>query len=770
MARKAARENPETPSEVSPKDAQFWLDEISAAKKRNETWYDDAEDALDRYRDTQAREFGALNVFWANVETQRAAIGEDFGKPQVTRVNQPENDGGLSRHVAMIWERAIAAAVRDTNDNHDIGLAVGNVFIEGQGQVWLELEAIEPHGERTETWASAPIVRVPYKDYLQGAANRWGSVPWNARRHLFTKDELVSECKLSADEAEKVPMNEGLPGDRDQKRRRPKTEREKEQFKRAAVWEIWSKFPEKARIYVAEDYAEKVLLFTPDPYRLKNFFPCPRPLLANGDEGWQEPLTDYSRYEDQALELDEISQRIYVLTAVLRRRGVHDKKFKEMADLANSADNVSLAVENWAELQNKGGLQKVMEWEDLVPVIKVLVELHKQRAELIKLIYELSGISDLARGMTDPNETLGAQKLKRTFGSGRFRMRETDSRRFAAEAYALKGEVIAEHFPRKQLEEMTGIKLPLQSEIDKAKRQLQTMMRQYQMAEKAQIQLPPPNPEQVQYLQTLANTKFGWETIEGVLRSDTRRCYTVEMETDQSNLVDEEAEKKARTEFVDMVNRLLTQFGPMIAGNPANGEIFKQLIMFALGAFRSGRSMEEGIEQAIDNAVKQAAQQQQGPQQDPKAAADAQTAQLKLQTAQVGLQKAQVELEKVKAEAQGGGADSQAKLQKAQLDVHAAQLKAQEAASKTQASAQKVQLQAQSNELKAVEGQQKVQSQHQQNQAKAVGHQIDMRNKAEQLQFERTERATAREEILKDNSVKEKQRQTAAKPKQKTRA
>lgn len=763
MARKA-KSKPEAPSEVGKNDAQFWLDEISAAKSRLEHWYEAAENAEDRYRDTEARKFGMLNIFWANVETQKAAIGEEFGKPQVTRVNQPENDGGLSRHIANVWERCIAAAVREDNDNHDIGLAVGDQFIPGKGTVWLELEAKEASASASHAWACAPLVRVPYKHFLEGPATRWGSVPWVARLHLFTRDELESECDMSADEAAKVPLNIELPYEGKDK---PAKRAGKEQFKRAAVWEIWTKAPEKARLYVAEDFADKVLLYSPDPYKLKHFFPCPRPILANGDEGWQEPLTDYSRYEDQAMELDEISARIYVLTAVLKRRGVHDKAFKEMADLASAGDNISLAVENWAELQNKGGLQKVMEWEDLVPVITVLVELHKQRAELIKLIYELSGISDLARGMTDANETLGAQKLKMSFGAGRFRSRETDARRFAAEAYALKGEVIAEHFPREQLEEMSGIKLPLQADIDKAKRLLAQMQQQYEVAQKAQIQLPPPNPQQLQYLQGLAATKFSWEAVSKVLRSDYRRCYTVEVETDQSNMVDEEADKKARTEFVAMVNQLLMQFGPMIAGNPANGEVLKQLIMFALGAFRAGRSMEEGIEQAIDNAIKQAAQQKQGPQQDPKAAAEAQAAQLKLQTAQVGLQKETIKLQQVQAEAQGGGADSQAKLQKAQLDVQAAQLKQQEAASKAQAGAVKVQQQAQQTQLKAVEGQQNVATKHAENQAKVTGHQIDMQNKAEQLQFERTERATAREEILKDNSVKERQRQTAAKPKPK---
>lgn len=276
-------DKPETQSEVEPKDAQFWLVEIDAAKDRMSDWYDKAQEAEDRYRDEKQRDFGSMNILWANVETQKAAIGEDFGKPQVTRVNAPENDGGLSRHIANVWERTIAAAVRDSNDNHDIGLSVNDVFLPGRSTLWLELE-LKEDDKGNIAWVSAPLVRVNYKDYLEGPATRWGDLPWVARGHYFTRDELISECKLTAEEADQVPLNVQLPYEN---RRDVAVEvKGKEQFKRARVWEVWAKFPKKCRLFVAEGYNDKVLCWDVDPFKLKHFFPCPRPMLANGDEGW----------------------------------------------------------------------------------------------------------------------------------------------------------------------------------------------------------------------------------------------------------------------------------------------------------------------------------------------------------------------------------------------------------------------------------------------------------------------------------------------------
>jgi hypothetical protein len=608
----------------------------------------------------------------------------------------------------MIWERCIAAGVRDTNDNHDIGLAVNDTFVPGRGQLWLELDVEEvpaddgsgdsdaedyqDDGDDSATpeikWVSAPLVRVPYRDYLEGYATRWGSVPWVARAHLFTRDDLVAICGLSEDEARDVPLNAQICGEDGYKKRRKN--KKEDQFSRARVWEIWTKFPKKARLYVAEDYKDRVLCSDPDPYGLKKFFPCPRPLLANGDEGWQDPITDYSRYEDQAKELDVISARIYVLTATLRRRGVYDKNFKQIADLAEADDNVFLPVENWQELQAKAGplgLAGVMMTEDISVISNVLAQLQEQRRTLIDLIYELSGISDLARGMTDPRETLGAQQLKMSFGAGRFKHRETESRRFAAEAYEIKGEIIAEMFPREQLAEMSGIPLPTQKEIDAARAQMQQIQKvqsaqqqltQMQAAAQQPPQAPPqqgqdpsqqapgqqqpappppqPDPQQIEQLVALAqtplppddemsrisdiaSTKFSWEKISKVLRSDYRRCYSVEVETDQTNFIDEEADKQSRIDLVDMINRLMVQFGPFIQGNPANGEMVKKLIMFAVSAFRSGRAIEEDIELSIDNAVKMAAQTP--PQQQP----EDPMLQTNLQLGQLEIQSKQFELE-----------------------------------------------------------------------------------------------------------------------------
>jgi hypothetical protein len=687
----------ETPSEVDDEDACFWHAEIRAAQSRRDDWYKQADRAIRRYEDGEDRKFGSLNILWANVETQKSALDDDFGKPQVSRFNKSKTDS-LARHVSMVLEQTLDAAVKDTQDNYEICSAVHDILLPGMGQVWLELNPVEDE-DGSIISVDAPIVHLGHKDYLEGISTRDGDVPWKARRHLYTLDDLRALDKANGTaHADKVPRAYSLPMPTNDG---GGSEVKSEQFRRASVWEIWSKHPHKRRIYIAEDY-DVALKIDPDPYRLKPFFPCPRPIIANPGRSKQIPQTDYSRYMDQAAEIDRISQRIFVLTEVLRHNGVCDQKFaEELMKLADSGDNKLVPIEEWAEFLTKGGLQSAVQYTDLLPIIQVLDGLHKQRSELIQLTYELTGISDLARGQTDPNETLGAQKLKKSYGSGRFKARHKESRRFARDAYALKGELIAEHFQRDQIQSMSGIALPALAERQAAAQSLQAMNAMAQQMQQTGQQLPF-SQDQMADLNEKASARYTWEDTSAVLRSDARRCYMVDIETDQSKFADEEEDKSSRIEFIGMVNQLMQQFGPMIAGNPASGEVFKKLIMFALLSFKAGRAMEEGVEQAIDGAIQNAlkqAQQPQQPQGDPvqaaqasliqaqaqKALLDVQTAEkmgaIKIQIEQINLQIKQEELRIKQAEVQtkavGQQIDMQDKAMKAAQPPQIAQQPAQ---------------------------------------------------------------------------------------------
>ena len=91
-------------------------------------------------------------------------------------------------------------------------------------------------------------------------------------------------------------------------------------------------------------------------------------------------------------------------------------------------------------------------------VVSTLRTAIEARNQLIQDVYQITGISDILRGQSDPNETLGAQELKAQNGSRRVKNAKDEMARFAKDIGHLVAEVIAEVFQPQTIADMTGFK------------------------------------------------------------------------------------------------------------------------------------------------------------------------------------------------------------------------------------------------------------------------------------------------------------------------
>src|SRR4029077_2495106 len=86
-----------------------------------------------------------------------------------------------------------------------------------------------------------------------------------------------------------------------------------------------------------------------DPLKLENFFPCPRPLFANQTTGTLVPVPDYLEYQDQAIQIDELTQRISMLAKACKVAGVYNAAATEVKRLLDeSVENELIPVDDWA--------------------------------------------------------------------------------------------------------------------------------------------------------------------------------------------------------------------------------------------------------------------------------------------------------------------------------------------------------------------------------------------------------------------------------------
>jgi hypothetical protein len=634
--------------------AAFWFKQLDAADKREKSWRKQGSEVQCRYLDDRKGYDGGdvyerrVNILWANTELQKGALFGNLGNPDVRRgFPKPGRDNKIARTAALVLERALVACNNRYDPECQIEDAVEDQLLPGRGVCWLEYDAkVEDYtetvmqadpvtGEQVEaeqtseriTYQDARFCHVEWKDFRHGSAKRWEDVPWVARLKLFTKEDIA---KTWPDMADQVKCDYVVEDEQTGNKRGDKDQ----DFRRAKVWEVWYK-PKKIRVYVAEG-TDAELSREEDPYRLEKFFPCEKPLYGVKTTSSLIPKPEFLQYKDQADELDRINTRIWRLLEKLRYCGVYDASGEDsdaLEGIGDLEDGQFKPYKNFRALAEGGGLAAAFQVRDLAPIAAAIQTLAQRAMVLIQSIYEVTGLSDVMRGATDPNETLGAQDLKARFGSTRMQTKQATTRRFVSGLYKLKAELIAEHFEREQLEEMTGIRLPLAADRDAAKQmvkaseQAQAAAQQMQQAQQSAQPGQPPAPRQMPAMQPPLDPLAGmdpedaaeireiadsssWEEIAAILRSDDRRNYKITVETDAVNYQETEEEKKQRLEFVNVMIGLLSQVMMAAQANPALWTLAKELVMFASRAFKIGRTLEETIDDTFQQMMKTPPQQQ----------------------------------------------------------------------------------------------------------------------------------------------------------------
>jgi hypothetical protein len=196
--------------------------------------------------------------------------------------------------------------------------------------------------------------------------------------------------------------------------------------------------------------------------------------------------------------------RINKLVDQCRPRGAIAGDAADVKRIAEAGDG-ELVPLNRPDMVNNGGRDAATTWFPLQPTVEALKVLVEQRNEIKQVIYEVTGIADILRGSTNPNETLGAQQLKAQWGSLRIQDRQAEVQRFARDILRLKAEIIANKFSWETITAQAGIHVPSQAEQMAAQAQLAQMQQAQQSPQGMQGMpgmpqgapqgpLPPPGP------------------------------------------------------------------------------------------------------------------------------------------------------------------------------------------------------------------------------------------------------------------------------------
>jgi hypothetical protein len=561
-----------------------WKLELKLSSKREDKWRKKAKDVCKAYT-PETPALNSFNVLWTNTETLRQACYNSLPQPIVRR--RYHDDDPVGKAVSKVLQRALEFC----QDEYDFdavikgdvlamllpGRAVSRIrYVPSLSQVGADnLPGELTHSEGSEeptheaqegayeelTWEQVVVERVQWADFRMGAGKTWDEVQWVAFRHDLTRDDLIEKF------GEQVGKSVGLDGVAEEDF--AKNEDLLPLFRTAEVWEIWDK-DKRQVVWIANGF-DRPLKVQSDPLGLKQFFPNPRPLYAIEQHDSLEPVPLYSQYEQQAKELNRISQRINKLVEALRVRGIYDATLTEISELMRAGDNELIPAQNVTALLERGGLEKAIWMVPMETAAAVLAQLYVQRDATKQVIYEITGIADIMRAASDPAETFGAQKIKTTWGTQRLQRMQGEVQRYIRDILRLKAELIAEKFQPQTIAAMTMLELP--TEADAA-------MAAQQAAQAGQQPAP----------------MVTWEQVIQALRDEAGRSYRIDIETDSTLTATQDNDMQALTELLGGVTALVQGLGPAVQAGAMPVEAIKEIILVACRRAKLGTAVEDALE------------------------------------------------------------------------------------------------------------------------------------------------------------------------------
>lgn len=546
---------------------QYWIEKIQKEEKAHEKWRKAAETAEREYfDDRQDGKKQLFNLFYSTVNTLQARLFSRAPAPDVRRRYDAPQEGHpqlqqqaqIAKQGAQLIERALAYTIDTTPFFTNAEQSVGDYLIAGLGVPRVRYEAQvqkDAQGQPVEiSLQRALLEHVPWRRFHWEPGKCWEDVDWIAIDDYLTRKEIKDQTgkDVNADAGQGQKAGGDKTG----------ADKYEQLFRVSTVW-----YRPTRTIYVICWHCDEPLEVRRDSLNLQGFYPVPRPMFANVRSNELVPTPDHAFNSESYAYINRLVKRIQTLTAQIKDAGFYDAQLGELATLSTAPDGTYVPIANLAERLAATGVadfNKVLATLPMRDKVAVVRELQQLLVAEKMRLDEANGIADVIRGTTDPNETATAQQIKGNWASLRLARKTGEVARCMRDAFRLMAEVIAEHFTPETLYLMTGLQ---------------------------------PDPAAL-----------------AMLKSDIGRTLAIDVETDSTVAMEDEAEKAQRLEFLNYVSPMLQHLLPAMQQGIMPADLGKELIKFALQSFKHGRALEDAID-ASPGTMQQLGQMQQQNQQ-----------------------------------------------------------------------------------------------------------------------------------------------------------
>lgn len=702
---------------ISRKLASFWLDQVDSVDRVNSGWVKNGNSILRRFRDQRNRleadSLRRMNLLWTNIKIMTPALYSKRPLPVVDRKFLDKDTKG--RLSSQILERSLRNQVEINGLHGSLKKAVHDYLLPGRGQVWVryvpeigegdslatdfaeiddELERIIggddadtgdsessddtiPEGDPDEQddaeteqleqsdlqllSEKAMVDYVDWKDFYMfpAKARVWEEVQAVGKKIFISREEAIERFGEAIGSKMRADTNSDFykAGFGQSSALGDLNERD------IVVFEIWNKVDR--RVYWISRGYDFLCDIKQDPFKLSGFFPCPEPISATLTNDNLIPVPDYTEWQDQAMQIDELTQRIAMLSKACKVAGTYDSSQMGIKRLLNEVtENELIPVDSWAAFADKGGVKGCISLLPLEEIQEVIATLQAVRQACKVDLDEVTGLSDVLRGTSDSRETLGGLRLKNNNAGTRLSERQNEVARFARDTVNLVAELMCNHFDDQTLIDSSGILFEDELQPDNILAEYQNKIADEYGKLKAkqpppapppappqmgapgmppppgmppQPQLgapgvppmappgPPPFPDLNEIMQTAMQAISVDDLIDmkvkgaiKLLRGNLERQYRIDIETDSTIFADAMQERDDANSFIESVTKFMANAAQLGQMEPDAIPLAGKMLQWAVRKHRTGRDLEAAIDEFCTKMTKKAKEiAEAGPQPSP---------------------------------------------------------------------------------------------------------------------------------------------------------
>ena len=308
-----------------------------------------------------------------------------------------------------------------------------------------------------------------------------------------------------------------------------------------------------------------------DLFGLAGFFPCTEPLVINASTKEFWPTPEYFQVSDITDDIHSIVGRMILLTKAIRVRFFFDSSIAQLKSLiGETGEGGAIGIPNLEQslMAGKGSLANLVAYFPVGEMIKGLTQMYLAFQQRMDMFYQITGISDLIRGQTNPDsdKTYGERQLEGKFALNRIEPFQRKLQEWIKNNYQLGMEMALKLFSDESLDEY--ITPQTLDEEDKGR-----------------------------YLPALE-----------LLRSNKRRRFRVDFETDSTIAINEQWKRQQATELANTLTKAMESVANVAETQPELAGTELKVLKHLIGEFSDGKLFVDEIQDSIQQVIDRVSQ------------------------------------------------------------------------------------------------------------------------------------------------------------------